>query len=70
MLVEQAVVVCAPSSSGRGWAMAVGKLSPSGSCWVSEVTRGHPGETWKNDGWVGPESESRFTATCFATGKD
>lgn len=50
--------------------MAVGKLWPSGGCRVSNVTRGHGREKWTKDGGVSPESEFRFTATCFATGKD
>lgn len=60
----------APVLLTSGWATAKGKLWPSGNCWVSNVTREHHREMWKTDGRVSPESEFRFTAMCFATGKD
>lgn len=43
---------------------------PPAAVWVSDVTWGHHSGRWKKDGRVSPESESRFTATCSATGKD
>lgn len=60
----------APVLPTGGWVTATGKLWPSSGCWVSNVARGHCWERWKKDARVSPESEFRFTATCFAISKD